>query len=78
MGPTLESRVSGPLDHRGVLVRAGYGRSIMFCYVMYPDTHVSTVMSHDIMGHGQSGESETRFTTGVGLPTVNLAPPLQS
>ena len=34
MGPTLESRVSGPLGRHGVLVRAGYGRSIMLCYVM--------------------------------------------
>ena len=32
MGPTLESRVSGPLGRRGVLVWAGCGR--ILCYVM--------------------------------------------
>ena len=31
MGPTLESRVPGPLGRRGVLVWAGFGRSIMLC-----------------------------------------------
>ena len=38
MGPTLESRVSGPLGRHGVLVRAGYGRSIMF-YVYFLEYH---------------------------------------
>ena len=33
MGPTLESRVSGPLGRHGVLVWAGCGR-ILTCYVM--------------------------------------------
>ena len=32
MGPTRESRVSGPLGRHGVLVWAGYGRSIMLYY----------------------------------------------
>ena len=32
MGPTRESRVSGPLGRHGVLVWAGYGRSNMLCY----------------------------------------------
>ena len=39
MGPTLESRVSGPLGRHGVLVRAGYGRSIMLCVMLL---HVGT------------------------------------
>ena len=34
MGPTLESRVSGPLGRHGVLVWAGFGRIFMLCYVM--------------------------------------------
>ena len=37
MGPTLESRVSGPLGRHGVLVWAGYGRILMcysICYCM--------------------------------------------
>ena len=34
MGPTLESRVSGPLGRHGVLVWAGCGRILMLCYVM--------------------------------------------
>ena len=34
MGPTLESRVLGPLGRQGVLVRAGYSLSIMLCYVI--------------------------------------------
>ena len=34
MGPTLESRVSGPLGRHGVLVWAGCGRVLMLCYVM--------------------------------------------
>ena len=34
MGPTRESRVSGPLGRHGVLVWAGCGRSFMLCYVM--------------------------------------------
>ena len=33
MGPTLESRVSGPLGRHGVLVWAGCGRILMLCYV---------------------------------------------
>ena len=36
MGPTLESRVSGPLGRHGVLVWAGCGRPdfyVMLCYV---------------------------------------------
>ena len=36
MGPTLESRVSGPLGRHGVLVWAGCGgRIFMLCYVMF-------------------------------------------
>ena len=38
MGPTLESRVSGPLGRHGVLVWAGCGRILMLCYVMLPHT----------------------------------------
>ena len=34
MGPTLESRVSGPLGRHGVLVWAGCGRILMLCYVI--------------------------------------------
>ena len=37
MGPTLESRVSGPLGRHGVLVWAGCGRILMLCYVMQED-----------------------------------------
>ena len=33
MGPTLESRVSGPLGRHGVLVWAGYGRINVCMYV---------------------------------------------
>ena len=53
----------------------GLATAGVLCFVMLC---IRILMCHDIMGHGQSGESETRFTTGVGLPTVNLPPPLQS
>ena len=39
MSPTLESRVSGPLGRHGVLVWAGYGRSIMLRLV-FDSTYV--------------------------------------
>ena len=48
MGPTLESRVSGPLGRHGVLVWAGCGRILMLCYVMEGgETHTTTNASRD-------------------------------
>ena len=50
MGPTLGSRVSGPLGRRGVLVRAGFAAGMIFftavCYLMFnplPDLFTSDV-----------------------------------
>ena len=48
MGPTLESRVSGPLGRHGVLVWAGYGRIltvqyVMLCYVRRLTVHILRV-----------------------------------
>ena len=55
MGPTLESRVSGPLGRHGVLVWAGLAAGI-FCYVMYHGIIVLTGVVRTIRISAFDGE----------------------
>ena len=45
MGPTLESRVSGPLGRHGVLVWAGCGRILMLLLCYACDCNTSTALA---------------------------------